>query len=91
MCIDGVKAGTPGTQMDWCGYYSNTNALPGEEVYESEEYTVIEEEAHCGETYYQLAERPEEILYHSSRFVRLSEADADEMQEENHEAIIYQR
>lgn len=91
ICIDGVKAGLEGSAMDVTGYYFMTTAAPEEEIYEGKDYTVVETEDHLGATYYRLAERSEEILYHCDRFVILPDPSEEVGIEQEQEAIIYQR
>lgn len=57
------------------------------------EYTVLEEQVKpsTGAIYYRIAELDPEVAYHSELFAILPERSADEMQEENHESITYQR
>jgi hypothetical protein len=56
-----------------------------------DEDVVIEVYEKFNATYYRLKKYPWEQCYRADHFATLPEASADEMQQEEHEAIIYQR
>lgn len=91
MCIDGIKAGTKGTAIDSNKEVGLTVVRKEEEIHETVTYTVVVEEKHFGAIYYELAECPPDMLYHSERFVVLPDQESEAINEQEHEAIIYQR
>lgn len=72
ICIDGVKKGC----IERMGKVAPAEA----EVFEGETYTVVGEEQHSGNIYYELSERDAKYLYHKDRFAPLSSIDETEMQ-----------
>lgn len=88
MCIDGANPGDKTLDLNLAGFIEQSILRSDEAVSESEIYMVVAEEVWWGNRYYQLAERPDYIIYRADKFVPLSEQTADELNEQEREAIL---
>ncbi len=79
ICVDGIKPGTRGyntSQNDY--HYADDRVV----IFEGEYYTVTDALPWCGETYYKLAERCDEVSFLSDKFIRLSSIPESEVLDE---------